>query len=318
MDIITNSPVSLGDWKIFNQEPRPYRFSDAATVDLWKEFAGNAAAWHLRLDGPGVPEGMALIVKEADLSQFDQVVELARNGSQLPNFLACVALEGDNFHGQWERPWKAVRGNLHLTVFLKTEIAVSRAQEVISILPTLALMNAYELTPNSRRHTGIRWLNDLFIEGKKVGGTITASQVEQSNIESIVYGIGVNVETAPEVSPNPFVPLTGSLHSAVPEADWTLSTAFATLIVAINKLATDVNNGLGEELKALYIKNTACLGEEVRIWSKRVRDVTTQEPIASGRLLEIRPDLSLVIEGCPDSIREGRLAFEHDCRLLGM
>lgn len=318
MDIITNCPVSLADWKIFDQEARPHRFSDLAMVELWKEFAGNDASWHLGLDGPGIPDGLAFIVEKSKHSQFDQIVELARSGRSLPEFLACVALEGDNFHGQSERPWKAVRGNLHLTLFLKPKMDVSRGLDVISILPTLALVNAYDVIPNSSRHTGIRWFNDLFIEGKKIGGTITLTQIEASKIDSIVYGIGLNVEAAPDVLPNPFVPATGSLQSAIPETGWTLGTAFAALMVELNRLIEEVKKGLGERLKTLYISKTACLDEEVRIWSRKVRDITTEEPIASGKLLEIKPDLSLIIEGHPEPIFEGRLAFEPDCRLLGV
>ncbi|MDA1277504.1 MAG: hypothetical protein O2960_26180 [Verrucomicrobia bacterium] len=318
MEVITNCPVALAEWNIFDQEAVPYPAPDRMAARIWKQFAAQDFPWRLDLDYDGSPGGLAIILDKSGQSQFDKVVELAGLGYELPEFLACVALEGNNFHGQAQRPWKAERGNLHLTVFIKTGIGAPGNQEAISILPTLALMDAFNVEPSPEDHTGIRWLNDLFIDGRKVGGAIAESQIEGNTIESIVYGIGLNVESDPAVPPNPFVRLTGSLQSTLLEGEWTLGKAFVRLIAAIHRRMKELTDGFAPQLQSLYVKKSACVGEEVRIWHRKVRDTDKEAPFAQGRVVEILPDLSVRIEGNPTLIRDGRLAFESDCRALGI
>lgn len=316
MQVYTNCPIALADWNLCEQEPAPDFQHTAIPPGLWHEFAGKGSPWHLNWDSKDLPDGIALVVERTDRSQFDRMVDLARSDRVMPDFLACVALEGDNFHGQSERPWTASRGNLHLTLHVRAAIEANHAQEAISILPTVALMDAFGLAACPEEHTGIRWLNDLFISGRKVGGSIAESQIEGDRVESIVYGIGLNVESDPDVSPTLFVPGAASLQSTMLEGAWTLGKAFERLLKAMRRRLIQLQSGDSEGLKQSYIRGSACIGQEVRVWPRKVLNPEHDRPIAVGRLLAIQPDLSLLIEGQPDPIHEGRLAFESDCRAL--
>ena len=39
----------------------------------------------------------------------------------------------------------------------------------------------------------LKWPNDLFINGKKIGGILCETKTDKSNIKTMVIGVGVNV-----------------------------------------------------------------------------------------------------------------------------
>lgn len=318
MKILSDCPAILGDWNLGNREALCLENPEPWMASIWRALGGESSPWELMAVGDDLPDTLMIVIERASSSQFDQLVELARGAQELPETLICVALEGENFHGQSKRPWSAMRGNLHLSFFSKLDIPAADLQEEISILPTLALLDAFSIDPNPDEHTGIRWVNDLFIKGRKVAGTITASQLIGERIESVVYGIGVNVEVVPVVEPSPCVPAATSLCSALPEANWTVAKATMELARTLRHRVEELRGGIGEQLTDVYALRSACIGQQVRVWPRNVKDFAGTAPIAKGRLLHIANDLSLRIEGCTEPIREGRLAFEEDCREIGL
>lgn len=316
MKIITDCPVVLGEWNLTNQEAVRWDNPEPALESVWQAFAAGKDAWTLDVKTGG--DAVLILVEKSAESQFDRLVELTRTRAELPDTLICVALEGENFHGQSERPWTAVRGNLHLSFYSRLGIPAADLQEEISILPTLALLDAFGIKANAAEHTGIRWLNDLFVKGRKVAGTIAATQLEGNQIESVVYGIGVNVEVVPEVSPNPCVPAAASLRSTLADAGWTVAKAAMALVASLDRRLHELRGGIGEQLTAVYSNYSACIGQRVRIWPRKVQDFAATKPVAMGKLLAIHHDLTLTIEGIDEPVRDGRLAFEEDCRELGL
>jgi BirA family biotin operon repressor/biotin-[acetyl-CoA-carboxylase] ligase len=65
---------------------------------------------------------------------------------------------------------------------------------------------------------GIKWVNDILIDGKKVCGILTEgiSGFESGRIESVVVGIGVNVRTPQESFPEDVRPIAASLLDGKP------------------------------------------------------------------------------------------------------
>jgi len=314
--IITDCPVVLGEWKLSTREAVRWDNPEPVLDSVWQALAAGKDAW--TLDVNAADDAVLILVEKSAESQFDQLVELTRAHAELPDTLICVALEGENFHGQSERPWTAVRGNLHLSFYSRLGITAADLQEEISILPTLALLDAFGIKANADEHTGIRWLNDLFVKGRKVAGTIAASQLEGNQIESVVYGIGVNVEVVPEVSPNPCVPAAASLRSTLADGGWTVAKAAMALVASLDRRLHELRGGIGEQMTKVYSNYSACIGQRVRIWPRKVQDFATTKPDAMGKLLAIHHDLTLTIEGIDEPVRDGRLAFEEDCRELGL
>ena len=139
-------------------------------------------------------------------SQFDVLSKLAVSGSELPGKTLCCAGSGDQFHGFKGRGWKACRGNIHLSAFVKPEREIPGAAVgfivagVIAALQTVASFDLQGLTP------AIKWVNDILVQDAKVGGVLARLQTQGKITESAVVGIGLNVEQRPEVERDLYVP----------------------------------------------------------------------------------------------------------------
>ena len=60
---------------------------------------------------------------------------------------------------------------------------------------------------------GIKWINDLFLKGKKICGILCESSVKSGSAEYVVLGIGLNVITRPQDFPEELRGTAGSLYS---------------------------------------------------------------------------------------------------------
>ena len=103
--------------------------------------------------------------------------------------------------GRLGRAWTSPRGNLYLSVILRPAVPVHKA-------PLITLMGAVAVAAAIRENlgipAGIKWPNDILIDGKKIAGLLTEMSAEPDRIRHIVLGIGVNVnmdvrELAPDV-----------------------------------------------------------------------------------------------------------------------
>lgn len=92
--------------------------------------------------------------------------------------------------GRLGRTWISPRGNLYLSVILRPNIPPHKA-------PLLTLMGAVAVASAIRKQlnieAAIKWPNDIFISGKKVGGILTEMSAEPDRVKHVVLGIGVNV-----------------------------------------------------------------------------------------------------------------------------
>lgn len=101
-------------------------------------------------------------------------------------------------------------GGLYMSILLRPRMTASMAVDVT----TLAAVSVCRAIENrTRKEPKIKWVNDIFLDGKKVCGILTeaVSDVETGMIDSLVLGIGVNVTTPPEAFPEEVRKVAGSL-----------------------------------------------------------------------------------------------------------
>ncbi len=277
---------------------------------LWAELAGGADAWLAR--DPGGDDGRVVVhVARAGSSRYDVLKDGLDRGRRLPQLLACVSGSGERFRGHRERSWAASAGNLHLSVLVRSEMHAGRTGLGLSMLPVVAVAEMLaSLLPDGVR-PGIKWVNDIVIDGRKVGGVLASSRIRGNMIEECLFGIGINVAVAPEIEPTVFVPGTTCL------AEWmgkppALGTLVCDLILRIEKLLRELGENGPRSLHEAYCGFADGIGRDVCVWLDEPGDPLTRNPLAEGRLQAIRPDLSLEIEGTPGPVNRGRLAFCDD------
>lgn len=281
---------------------------EAELERLCKRFMPDRPVWRAESDrGPG--DRVRILVDTASASQFDLALEALRDGGCLPDGLACLALTGSGFRGQRHRPWNALRGNLHLTVCYELGLPLREAQAFLTMLPAVAAVEvAAEMLPSTVQPS-IKWVNDVLVDGRKIAGVLTATQVAGDRVERAVFGIGMNLRRAPDIEPSPFVPAAGCLADLSDGCGDELPRVFNRILDTIDELAGLLKQGRGPEIFARYEARAGFIGRDVRIWPEGTADWRVVDPIATGRVRSMLPDLSLVLDGVDAPVRSGRMAL---------
>ncbi|MBN2859066.1 MAG: biotin--[acetyl-CoA-carboxylase] ligase [Sphaerochaetaceae bacterium] len=81
---------------------------------------------------------------------------------------------------------------LYMSLIVRRELDMTDA---ILVTSAVAVAAQETFSTFSERKIGIKWVNDLYIEGKKVAGILTegTSSFESGKMESLIIGIGVNL-----------------------------------------------------------------------------------------------------------------------------
>ncbi|MDJ0773623.1 MAG: biotin--[acetyl-CoA-carboxylase] ligase [Mastigocoleus sp. MO_167.B18] len=123
--------------------------------------------------------------------------ELLKAGIK-PGF-AVIATTQTSGRGQWGREWDSPKGGLYLSVALNSHLEVNHGYQ-------LTLASAWGIAQELRNHgiyVGIKWPNDLVLDGYKLGGILTETKVKQALITQAVIGVGINWENStPETGIN--------------------------------------------------------------------------------------------------------------------
>ena len=93
--------------------------------------------------------------------------------------------------GRRGRAWESPAGSsIYMTILLYPRISPMKA-------PQLTLLMAIAVAEGIRQvtglDTGIKWPNDIVVDGKKVCGILTEMSMERAYIHHIVIGVGINV-----------------------------------------------------------------------------------------------------------------------------
>ena len=125
--------------------------------------------------------------------------ELALEGA--PEGTLVVAEKQTAGRGRRGKVWESPLGTgIWMSLVLRPQIAPTEAS-VLTILCGLATAEAIEA--ETGLSAGIKWPNDILINGKKAVGILTEMDCEMSEVHFVIPGIGINVNTAsfpPEIA----------------------------------------------------------------------------------------------------------------------
>ncbi|NIM49021.1 MAG: biotin--[acetyl-CoA-carboxylase] ligase [Gemmatimonadales bacterium] len=253
------------------------------------------------------------VVESAPRSHYDLLVELSREATPLPDGVLCLAGAGQQFHGFKNRPWAASPGNIHLSAHLAPSRPISHAGVAFTILAAVSVIDVLDSTPGLQNRAGIKWVNDVLIDGAKVCGVLAYTQTMDETVNAAVIGIGLNVETTPAVEPTPSVPRVGSLRDFAPDLKTcNQRVAFDKLIQALDHNYRLLVDGRYEVLLERYRRRSLVIGRHVAICSETSGG--DPEVIAKGRVTALGDDLELYLEGFEKPFSHGRLLLEPEPR----
>lgn len=123
-------------------------------------------------------------------STNDEARRLAAEGA--PHGTVAHADEQTAGRGRRAHTWWSPRGNLYMSVILRTGLTGSRIAE-ISFIAALAVAGMVEAVAPQSIRPMLKWPNDVLVNDRKIAGVL----LEQAD-DALILGIGVNVLEAPQ------------------------------------------------------------------------------------------------------------------------
>ncbi|MGF1990904.1 MAG: biotin--[acetyl-CoA-carboxylase] ligase [Nostoc sp. ZfuVER08] len=114
---------------------------------------------------------------------------------------AVIATSQTAGRGQWGRQWISPVGGLYLSVAISFDHKIEASDSY-----QLTFASAWGIASQLRQHNvnvGIKWPNDLVLNGRKLGGILTETKVKKAQITQAVIGVGINwINSVPETGIN--------------------------------------------------------------------------------------------------------------------
>ena len=198
--------------------------------------------------------------------------------------------------GRRLRRWFSPEGGLHFTLILRPMVPAAESQ-LLAIAGALAVADAIELSILTSPQ--LKWPNDIYLLGKKVGGILAETQVSGAFVKLALLGIGVNVQ-------RPDVGVPDSLHGRAvwlsdvvrkaPDTKELLTAVLGSLIVWYQRLqSSDFAT-----MRDAYNRRNLLIGKEL--------EVKTRDGVVVGRCKGIDSRGALLVSdvsGATIAITEG-------------
>lgn len=121
----------------------------------------------------------------------DRIRELAQEGA--PEGALAVAELQTAGRGRRGRAWQApAESGVWMSLLLRPNIPPTQAS-VLTLLAGIALTEAIQDVTGLQ--VGIKWPNDILLNGKKLVGILTEMDCDMETIHSVTVGMGINVNT---------------------------------------------------------------------------------------------------------------------------
>ena len=130
-----------------------------------------------------------LIFKDVTVSTNEDIKALAADA---PEFTVAVARRQTGGKGRLSRAFFSPEGGLYFSVLLRPSFS---AEACLKITTAAACAAARAIETVTGKETGIKWVNDIYVSGKKVCGILTegAFDAENGALTFAVLGVGINV-----------------------------------------------------------------------------------------------------------------------------
>ena len=119
--------------------------------------------------------------------------ELARAGESEGTVVLAEAQTAGR--GRLGRSWLSPCGGIWLSILLRPQLPPYKAQ-LVTLMAAVAAAEATAAV--SAVKPGIKWPNDLLVNGKKIAGILTEVSAEMDQLNYIVLGLGVNINIEQE------------------------------------------------------------------------------------------------------------------------
>jgi BirA family transcriptional regulator, biotin operon repressor / biotin---[acetyl-CoA-carboxylase] ligase len=121
-------------------------------------------------------------------STNSQIWQLRQENIKPPFFV--MAKQQTAGKGQRGNIWRSPLGGIYLSIILKVNLSI----ESINHLTLFSIVSIVNTLRKVDIPVEIKWLNDLILDRKKLGGILCETRIEQKIIKELVIGIGINYD----------------------------------------------------------------------------------------------------------------------------
>ena len=175
---------------------------------------------------------MNIIYKDSTESTNLDAKRLARDGAN--EWTIVCARRQSAGRGRLGRTFFSPEGGLYISIVLRPTLK----GDTITLLTTAAaaaMSRAIERL--YKKHTDIKWVNDIYIDGRKVCGILTEAAFSSADIDFAVVGIGVNLYGKKEQIPNELANIMGFVCDSPTEREELILTFLEFFKAYYEKLA---------------------------------------------------------------------------------
>ena len=210
--------------------------------------------------------------------------KIIMEGESYPDII--IANEQEQGRGRLGREFYSPKGtgiycSFILDPFIKIENSI-----LVTVAASVAVSRAIEKV--TKKDTRIKWINDIYIDDKKVCGILTeaVTDFETGIIGKIILGIGINFNTPSESFPDE---ITDRASSVFMDDTFgvTRNQLIAQLIIEIDECMNDIEN---DEIIRYYRNKSLVLGKMLEI------TYFGQEKPIQGKAVDIDRNGFLIIE----------------------
>ncbi len=246
------------------------------------------------------------IAKHSKESQYKTLIDAAREVTDLPSGILCLAGSGDNFKGHRNRNWISMPGNLHLSAYLKPNQAIDHFHVGFTILLAISVIQTLDKIPGLKTKAAIKWVNDIFLGDGKVSGVITQTQTKGENVSDLFIGIGLNIETAPKLQADFITRKATSIQKHMDgKTKIHQAAVLNNLMRALSNNYSILLDGGYKHILDFYRDRSNVIGKNITLYSDPVEGKT--EKIKEGKVLSIGENLELFLESEDEPITHGRI-----------
>lgn len=188
---------------------------------------------------------------------------------------------------------------IYMSLLLRPKYASSRQAVRLTTMAAVAVCEAIEAV--SEEKAQIKWVNDIYVRGKKVCGILTEASfgLEDGSLEFVVLGIGINVSLPAGGFPEEIKDIAGTVfHESQSDGKNRLTAEFLNRFMryyADPDMPDYVDN---------YRSRSMAIGREIQVISPK----GTQTAVA----LDVDPDCRLIVEyadGRTESLYSGEISI---------
>ncbi|WP_413408045.1 biotin--[acetyl-CoA-carboxylase] ligase [Paenibacillus amylolyticus] len=227
--------------------------------------------------------GRKAVLLTSTLSTQGDVLKLAEQGQA--EGAVVIAEEQTGGRGRFGRQWFSPPGKgIWMSVLLRPDLPLQHTPQ-LTLLTGVAVCRAVRAC--SGADAGIKWPNDVLIDGRKVCGILLESTVEDHEVRYCIAGIGVDVNFDPEDYPEDLTTIATSLKMETGQS------------VDRTKLTAAILTEL-EQLYFLYQKEgfgvISALWEALSVSMNREITVTNPHGVIEGKAIGLDPSGALIVE----------------------